>query len=38
MKIHLDIIVEEAISAIRGEHANPEVAIQAFVNNTVKRT
>lgn len=26
-----DIIVEEAISAIRGEHANPEVAIQSFV-------
>ena len=27
-----DIIVEEAISAIRGEHANPEVAIQSFVD------
>ena len=26
-----DIIVEEAISAIRGEHANPDVAIQSFV-------
>jgi len=26
-----NIIIDEAISAIRGEHANPEVAIQAFV-------
>jgi len=27
-----DIVVVEAISAIRGEHANPEFAIQAFVD------
>ena len=27
-----DIVVVEAISAIRGEHANPELAIQAFVD------
>ena len=26
-----NIIIDEAISAIRGEHPNPEVAIQAFV-------
>jgi len=26
-----DIVVQEAISAIRGEHANPEIALQAFV-------
>tara|TARA_R100001594_G_scaffold133783_1_gene174632 strand:- start:935 stop:2548 length:1614 start_codon:yes stop_codon:yes gene_type:complete len=26
-----DIVVVEAVSAIRGEHANPELAIQAFV-------
>ena len=26
-----DIVIVEAISAIRGEHANPEFAIQAFV-------
>ncbi len=26
-----DIVVQEAISAIRGEHANPEIALQTFV-------
>jgi hypothetical protein len=27
-----DIVIVEAISAIRGEHANPELAIQAFAD------